>query len=735
MTLALHDAGMAGLWWIITWLVARSAFRLCKQAFPDQSLSSDILVTTVLTVGAIHLSLVSMGAAGLFTPWAVWPVAMILAGLSWMVTRRARRRSTDTRRWEQRKRSGESGTVASLTTDQVARRNTVALCALVMWWIVSSAYAGHVIGNGLLVFPEDWDTLMYHLPFIDFWIQSGSLTTMQSARWSTPATAELIGAWFVLPFSGDFLAPLTNVPIFILLACGVVELTRRLGLLGIWPHLTAIACLATHVTFRQSVDVSNDAAVAAFFLGGLAFALRFFQSGRVADSCLFGICFGLLCGVKYFALGYAAVLLGLWGLLCVFRWSKLWFGRSIENSEYRIADRWLGTLVPQMTAAALAILFGGYWYARNWWMTGYPLYPKGSPDMGERILYDDLSKTTILGNGDPAIPDLLIEAVWKMAGPLHLASMAAIPAMTISAALMLLLAFRHRKVDEQRAIDLHSRFAQSVFIAGVIGCGCVWVITPMLVEDQPGTLNHLRWGYGPVRYGLTFLSMSLIAMFVIGQGLVEKLPLRAEKIIAWLIGGIVIIQVGLLATRVVRFDLIAAGLIGANFGLASLLIRVVSSHRQQLKVAKIIIAFILIPGVVSLLSRRWHEGFDDHFDRYDNTNAYSQLNDTSHRIFVLSNRVYPFFGPKRQNHVLQPMLYYGTDAVAASCETFGADLVATRVDNHKILSRYRPSWDDLVADPRFDEIETGSERLKLFRYYANPNVAQLDEVPGTIGAK
>lgn len=96
MTLALHDAGMAGLWWIITWLVARSAFRLCKQAFPDQSLSSDILVTTVLTVGAIHLSLVSMGAAGLFTPWAVWPVAMILAGLSWMVTRRARRRSTDT---------------------------------------------------------------------------------------------------------------------------------------------------------------------------------------------------------------------------------------------------------------------------------------------------------------------------------------------------------------------------------------------------------------------------------------------------------------------------------------------------------------------------------------------------------------------------------------------------------------------------------------------------------------
>jgi hypothetical protein len=730
MMLALRDAGMAGLWLMVTWLVVWSALRLCKLAFPDQRFSADILVTLVLTIGCIHFSLVSMGAARLFYTWAVWPVAMLLAGLLWFAARRVKGRfsvrPTDTRRPGQCDRSDRLGFVGSSTTGQVGKRGGWALWALAIWWIATSAYAGHVIGNGLLAFPEDWDTLMYHLPFIDFWIQSGSLTTTHSARWSTPATGELIGAWFVLPFSGDFLAPLTNVPIFILLASGVVELTRRLGLLGIWPHLVAVACLATHVTFRQSVDVSNDVAVAAFFLGGLAFALRYFQSGRLADACLFGICFGLLCGVKYFALGYAAVLLGMWGLLCMFRSSQAWFGRSAEFGEHRIADRWRETLVPQMTAAALALLFGGYWYLRNWWMTGYPLYPKGSPDMSERILYEDLSKTTILGNGDPAISDLLIEAVWKMAGPLHLAAMATIPAIIISTTWMLLFAFRNRMVDERQAVEFRNGFLRTVFVAGVIGCGCVWVITPMLVEDQPGTLNHLRWGYGPVRYGLTFLSMSLVAMFVVGQGLVQKFSSRADTIIALAVGGIVVLQVWMLATRVVRFDLIAAGLIGANVGLASLLIRVVSTRLPRFEVAKIVLAFTLIPGSVFFLSLRWNEGFDDHFNRYDNTNAYSYLRLTSHRIIVLSNRVYPFFGSQRQNPILQPMLYYGTDAVAASCEAFGADLVATRVDNHKILARYRASWDDLAADPRFDEVETGSERLKLFRYFRDSNDAKSD---------
>jgi hypothetical protein len=39
----------------------------------------------------------------------------------------------------------------------------------------------------------------------------------------------------------------------------------------------------------------------------------------------------------------------------------------------------------------------------------------------------------------------------------------------------------------------------------LIGTGLALAVTPFAVEDQPGTLNHLRWGYGPVRYGLCLL--------------------------------------------------------------------------------------------------------------------------------------------------------------------------------------------------------------------------------------
>jgi len=486
------------------------------------------------------------------------------------------------------------------------------------------------------------------------------------------------------------------LPVFILLASGTIELSRQLRLTGIWPHLVAIACLATHVTFRQSVDVSNDAAVAAFFLCGLAFAFRYVANAKQADACLFGICFGLLCGVKYFALSYAVVLLGMWAVLCSFRWQVV--------------------LTHQIEAALLAFLSGSYWYIRNWWMTGFPLYPKGSPDMSERILYEDLSKTTLVGNGDPSVADLLIEAVWEMAGPLHLAALAAIPAVVIAAIMMLLSAFRYRKPN---ALDFATRrfhFIQLVFIAGMVGCGCIWAITPMLVEDQPGTLNHLRWGYGPVRYGLTFLSMAMIAVFVASHALLQSFSSRANAILALGASAIIVFQIVLLSTRIVGFDLVAACLIGANVGLAALLIRLLKARFPKFRFALVPLAFVMVSGCVAMLSDRWHRGFAEHFDRYDNTTIYSEGKAATHRILVLSNRVYPFFGSRRQNRVHQPMLYYGVDAVVSTCEAFDAELVATRVDNHKILARYRPCWEELAKDPRFEEMNSASERLRLFRY-------------------
>lgn len=361
---------------------------------------------------------------------------------------------------------------------------------------------------------------------------------------------------------------------------------------------------------------------------------------------------------------------------------------------------------------------GSYWYARNWWMTGYPLYPKGSPDMSQRILYEDLSKTTLWGNGDPSVPDLLIDAVWEMAGPLHLIALWALPAMVIVTIVSFITTIdRDNWKQSQTWLDGEA-FLRCVLIAGIAGCGCIWIITPMLVEDQPGTLNHLRWGYGPVRYGATFLSTAVIGLSAMIGMVTHNLSRRISFVIIWLFGGSIVLQVVLLATRTVRFDLVTASLLGATLGLTVLMLRRLTKQSRIFKL-------LLIPGgvlsiciAIHFLSVRWHEGFANHFDRYDDTDAYSAMKDETHRIVVLSNRAYPFFGSRRQNVILQPMLFYGVDAVAETCETLGADMVVTRVDNHKILARYRPGWNELSEDPRFDPIESASKRLKLFHYEA-----------------
>ncbi len=72
------------------------------------------------------------------------------------------------------------------------------------------------------------------------------------------------------------------------------------------------------------------------------------------------------------------------------------------------------------------------------------------------------------------------------------------------------------------------------------------------------------------------------------------------------------------------------------------------------------------------------------------------------------------------------MLFYGPESVAHLAEAFGADLVVTRLDNSKILSRYGPAWDALEADARFQLFESSSPALRVFRYSRSPALASTE---------
>src|SRR5947209_16239448 len=139
--------------------------------------------------------------------------------------------------------------------------------AVLVGWLALLAYwLGCVVEYGLLRFPTDWDSLMYHIPLIDQWLQAGSLYAPRDAVWYNPGSNELVGLWAVAPFSGDFLIGLNNLPAVILLSLGSVELARQAGLGHLCSAAAGLAVVATYVVARQTTNAENDVAAAGLLM-------------------------------------------------------------------------------------------------------------------------------------------------------------------------------------------------------------------------------------------------------------------------------------------------------------------------------------------------------------------------------------------------------------------------------------------------------------------------------------
>ena len=177
-----------------------------------------------------------------------------------------------------------------------------------IWGGLLAYGVAHVVLAAVLRFPTDWDTLMYHRPLLDQWLQARSLYALSDAHWFNPGTNELLGLWTAAPFSGDFLVGLLNLPAAVLLGLAVVELGAVFGLGRPLTHLAGFMALSSWPIWRQLSDAENDLAVSALFLASLCYTVRWIQDRRLANLYLASLCLGLLTGVKYYALGYAAVI-------------------------------------------------------------------------------------------------------------------------------------------------------------------------------------------------------------------------------------------------------------------------------------------------------------------------------------------------------------------------------------------------------------------------------------------
>jgi hypothetical protein len=600
---------------------------------------------------------------------------------------------------------------------------------LSLWTLWLTYAVGRVVVGGLLEFPTDFDTLMYHLPLIDQWLRAGSTYAPDDAVWYNPSNGELMGLWMVAPYSGDFLISLNNLPAVVLLGTSALELGQQLGL-GRWlRNVAALAVVSNYAVTRQLLDAKNDVAAAALFFAAVAYGFRYLREQRPASLALCATALGMLAGVKYYAAAYAAVAwLGLAG--------TAWLARG---------PRAAGRVV--LASLAGTCLLAGYWYARNAWVTGTPVYPKGFSAADDPLadIRPDLWQTTLLGNGRPEVFSLFVKAVGVMAGPYNVAAFLLLPATSawLACSGLWLLGVGRAAASLRVGIGLMAPAA-----------GVALGLTPFAVETTPDTMNMLLGAYLPVRFGLCFLGLTVVAMAVCAQdfgrgvgALAGRMsgrgpwPARAAAVLAAapavaLTAGAVWQQWRMIAWRLPG-DKVDSALVAVNLLLAGGVALACWHAWPRLRpVLACAAALALCAGAglaADWLGRRWHAGFADHFDRQFGGAMFSRLADREPEkthVCVIGYRYYPFFGSGRQFRASRPeylpsyprLLAYLWEHDATVVAAVHTDSVGTgRYQGRQEWLRENPQLFRLIQEtPHYGLWEVDRERLEAAVRQAAP---------------
>ena len=271
----------------VGFILATAGWRVGRRVDPDCDFAAQAVHGIVVCWGVIVAAALLVGAVGALDGRTLLAAG---AGLSCVLLCACKLRATP---------------VVVSSVDPPARRTE---WGWPLAWSIALAFAiAHSITRGVLMLPDDWDTLMYHLPLVDQWLAAGSLYAPDASHWSHPGNNEVLAMWMVAPFSGDFLAALNNLPAVALLGFATVTLGAEVGLARPFRHLCGMVVICNSIVLHQLTNADNDVASAALLMACAGYGVRFSRGGRAADLILYAIALGLLAGIKYYSLGYAGV--------------------------------------------------------------------------------------------------------------------------------------------------------------------------------------------------------------------------------------------------------------------------------------------------------------------------------------------------------------------------------------------------------------------------------------------
>ena len=254
---------------------------------------------------------------------------------------------------------------AALATTLAARaRPWPTRAARAPWTPLEAALAAGLVAalllqlrSGLARTTSLYDTLSYHLHEPATWMHARRVGIVPAvfgdpAPAYAPANLELVWLFLMAPLRSDTLAAVGQLPFAALAAVAIAAAVREAGGRRDAALAAALAYLLVPEVWQQASTAMVDLGMAACLLAALPFAARLRRGGSGADLAAFATALGLGAGTKsvgallalpFFALGARAL---------------------VRARPAAIA-----------LAAGLAIASGGFWFLRNWAVTGSPFYP------------------------------------------------------------------------------------------------------------------------------------------------------------------------------------------------------------------------------------------------------------------------------------------------------------------------------------------------------------------------
>lgn len=220
-----------------------------------------------------------------------------------------------------------------------------------------------ILAQGLLHPRFFHDPMTYQLTFAAQWLQQAKITLVSTpfgdpSQAYAPSNPSLYYLWLLLPLHTDHFALVGQFPFALLGLAALAGLARLIEVPRPWHLLAPLFLLAAPMFREQSASAYSDLALASTFAAALFFFLRA-RYREPVPSFLFGaMALGLMLGTKYNSLPLAALVLP----VLLFGWLSL----------KRASSHWLAVTG---LSFLLALLAGGYWYGRNYRLTGNPVYP------------------------------------------------------------------------------------------------------------------------------------------------------------------------------------------------------------------------------------------------------------------------------------------------------------------------------------------------------------------------